>query len=197
MNESSMSAVLSNPKNFSKDAQREVPLVPLDKENLEKSQLLHKVPSPDDDIPSNVGDESQLYLVPEDCLSGDDVRPLLHIDDLGNKYRYALQPMVYSVILILIVELLERFCFYGIYYTQTLFLTGERRLECWVRFCQGVLFCVHVHHGGVYNPLCGSLYGGFSLGRLQIHLVWLAALLFARASLAGSYDHPIFLGRYL
>ena len=124
MNESSMSAVLSNPKNFSKDAQREVPLVPLDKENLEKSQLLHKVPSPDDVIPSNVGDESQLYLVPEDCLSGDDVRPLLHIDDLGNKYRYALQPMVYSVILILIVELLERFCFYGIYYTQTLFLTG-------------------------------------------------------------------------
>jgi POT family proton-dependent oligopeptide transporter len=99
----------------------EATLVPFDQE-LEAT--MKKQPSPDDDLPSNISEESQLFLVPEDCLSGDKERPLLHIDDLGNKYHYALKPMVYSVILILIVELLERFSFYGIYYTQTLFLTG-------------------------------------------------------------------------
>ena len=51
-------------------------------------------------------------------------RPLRHVDDMGNEYFYSLKPMQYSVIFILIVELFERFAFYGIYYTQTLFLTG-------------------------------------------------------------------------
>jgi hypothetical protein len=51
-------------------------------------------------------------------------RPLRHVDDMGNEYFYSLKPMQYSVIFILLVELFERFAFYGIYYTQTLFLTG-------------------------------------------------------------------------
>jgi proton-dependent oligopeptide transporter, POT family len=38
--------------------------------------------------------------------------------------HYALDPMSYSVMNILIVESLERFCFYGISYTLTLYLTG-------------------------------------------------------------------------
>lgn len=79
---------------------------------------------PDDDLPNNIHEESQLPLVPEDCLSDDPKRPLLHIDDLGNKFHYALQPMAYSVFFILMVELLERFSFYGYYYTLTLYLTG-------------------------------------------------------------------------
>ncbi len=84
----------------------------------------HVPPLPDDDLPTNIHEESQLPLVPEECLSGNQERPLLHIDDLGNKFMYALQPMTYSVFFILMVELLERFSFYGYYYTLTLYLTG-------------------------------------------------------------------------
>ena len=51
-------------------------------------------------------------------------RPLRHIDDSGNEFFYSLKPMQYSVFFILFVELFERFAFYGIYYTQTLYLTG-------------------------------------------------------------------------
>ena len=52
-------------------------------------------------------------------------RPLRHVDDsTGQEYYYSLNPMSYAVIFILLVELFERFSFYGIYYTQTLFLTG-------------------------------------------------------------------------
>lgn len=105
------------------------------------------------DLPTNVSDESQLANLPPECLasyttgislvgggneygsSGSDTtddsdemikieRPLRHVDEMGNEYYYSLKPMQYSVIFILIVELFERFAFYGIYYTQTLFLTG-------------------------------------------------------------------------
>jgi len=81
-------------------------------------------PRPDDDLPTNISDESQLAALPEECLSGDKERPLRHVDDLGNSYTYSLSPMFYSVINILMVELFERFSFYSICYTMTLFLTG-------------------------------------------------------------------------
>lgn len=76
------------------------------------------------DLPCNIHEDTQLCNVPQEFLSGCKTRPLLHIDDLGNRFHYALQPMFYSVIFIFIVELLERFSFYGIYYTLTVFLTG-------------------------------------------------------------------------
>jgi hypothetical protein len=82
------------------------------------------VTSVDDDLPFNVGSEEQLKLLPEECLSGSKVRPLRHVTEDGQVYNYALQPMFYSVIFILLVELLERFSFYGVNYTQTSFLTG-------------------------------------------------------------------------
>lgn len=94
-------------------------------------------PRPDDDLPTNISEESQLSRLPNECLAfsvtdGDneeeDVakrkRPLRHVDDSGNQFFYSLKPMQYSVVFILLVELFERFAFYGIYYTQTLFLTG-------------------------------------------------------------------------
>jgi POT family proton-dependent oligopeptide transporter len=79
---------------------------------------------PDDEIPSNVCREDQLESLPEECLSGDSDRPLRHVDEDGNVFHYSLSPMTYSVLLILIVELMERFSFYGIYYTLTMYLTG-------------------------------------------------------------------------
>ncbi len=91
----------------------------------------------DDDLPTNVSEESQLSSLPQECLAfsekdnnsaEDDLsrreRPLRHVDDTGNEFFYSLKPMKYSVVFILLVELFERFAFYGIYYTQTLFLTG-------------------------------------------------------------------------
>ena len=77
-----------------------------------------------DDLPNNVSTEEQLLLLPDECLSLDRERPLRHVDEEGNSYHYALEPMKYSVVFILLVELLERFSFYGINYTQTSYLTG-------------------------------------------------------------------------
>jgi POT family proton-dependent oligopeptide transporter len=105
------------------ESRHEAPLMAQAQTDQEKGFEQPK-PLPDDDLPSNICNESQLALVPKECLSGNEKRPLLHVDELGKKYHYALQPMMYSVIFILVVELLERFSFYGIYYTQTLFLIG-------------------------------------------------------------------------
>jgi POT family proton-dependent oligopeptide transporter len=47
------------------------------------------------------------------------------MDEYGHTYHYYLNPMTSSVIMILLIEMLERFCFYGINYTTTSFLTGQ------------------------------------------------------------------------
>ena len=52
-------------------------------------------------------------------------RPLFHVDAHGNEYTYYLKPMKASVMYILFIEIMERFCFYGINYTTTAYLTGE------------------------------------------------------------------------
>lgn len=77
-----------------------------------------------EDLPTNVSTEAQLKVLPAECLSGNKARPLLHVDESGNFLQFALRPMTYSVCFILLIELLERFSFYGIQYTQTSFLTG-------------------------------------------------------------------------
>lgn len=78
----------------------------------------------DEDLPTNVSTPEHLAEIPDFCLSGNSERPLRHVNEKGDVCTYALQPMFYSVIFILLVELLERFSFYGIQYTQTSFLTG-------------------------------------------------------------------------
>ena len=91
----------------------------------ESSNVIPQIPpQPDDELPTNICQSQQLGLVPKECLSGDNERPLLHVDAFGRKSSYSLQPMKYSVMFILMVELLERFSFYGYYYTLTLYLTG-------------------------------------------------------------------------
>jgi POT family proton-dependent oligopeptide transporter len=88
-------------------------------------RIVHVVPQVELNlIPNNVDSKEQLKLLPPEFLSGNEARPLQHIDDKEERLEYALKPMAYSVIFILLVELLERFSFYGINYTQTSFLTG-------------------------------------------------------------------------
>lgn len=77
----------------------------------------------DDELPNNVTSAEQLGDLPPECLSGDKEKPLRHVDEEGNVFHYALKPMFYSVVFILMVELLERFCFYGVNYTQTAYLS--------------------------------------------------------------------------
>jgi len=79
----------------------------------------------EEELPTNVSSEEQLAGLPTECISATDPsKPLRHVDDKGNVSYYSLRPMSTSVCCILIVELLERFAYYGIYYTQTLYLTG-------------------------------------------------------------------------
>jgi POT family proton-dependent oligopeptide transporter len=95
-------------------------------EDLQKPFSLSRSNTMDEDnLPSNICEESQLALLPDVCLSGNKQRPLRHVNEQGLVSTYSLNPMMYSVIFILIVELLERFSFYGINYTQTAFLTGQ------------------------------------------------------------------------
>ena len=127
-----------------------------------RSRSRSRPSSDDNDLPTNVSDETQLHNLPKECLAsfrsdscdnddddddddddgdddGDDgvnekammmaSRPLRYVDDSGNDICYSLTPMRYSVIFILLVELLERFSYCGIVYTQTLFLTGAYNKE--------------------------------------------------------------------
>lgn len=76
-------------------------------------------------LPDNVATKADLEIVPREYLNEEDERrPIKYSDKNGSTYTYALKPMLYSVIFILIVECLERFSYYGIDFTQTAFLTG-------------------------------------------------------------------------
>ena len=90
----------------------------------QRQKIVDVSPPSLESIPNNVGTMEQVKLLPPEFLSGNDERPLKFIDDLEDVMTYALKPMVYSVVIILLVELLERFAFYGVNYTQTSFLTG-------------------------------------------------------------------------
>lgn len=73
---------------------------------------------------SNVNTAEKLEGVPVKFLSGDNKRPLLSMDAAGNQYKHYLTPMIKSAMFILVVEGLERFCFYGVSFTQTSFMLG-------------------------------------------------------------------------
>jgi POT family proton-dependent oligopeptide transporter len=84
---------------------------------------------------TRISSASHLQSLPSEFLSDDydksspsltrTLRPLLHVDEHGHEYKYYLQPMKMAVLYILLVEMLERFSFYGINYTTTSYLTGE------------------------------------------------------------------------
>ena len=77
----------------------------------------------------NVDSEEQLAQVPSEYLSGDAAKPLLSRDAAGNEYKHVLRPMLFSVVFILLVELLERLSYYGVVFTQMSYLTGQYNAE--------------------------------------------------------------------
>lgn len=72
----------------------------------------------------SINSKEQLALLPDEYLSDHPHRPLLNRDEYGNEYKYALRPLFHSAIFILLIELLERFSYYGVAFTQTSYLTG-------------------------------------------------------------------------
>lgn len=96
------------------------PLKPLEQQQQQKASF-----RPDDELPTNVETREQLALLPPECLSGEKERPLRHVDDQGHVFFYSLKPMRYSVILILMVELLERFSFYGAFVSILTYINVE------------------------------------------------------------------------
>lgn len=92
-------------------------------------EILQSQDSVVNNLPGDVQTREQLQSVPDEFINFDiktsTSRPLLHTDAQGNVYTYSLNPVTYSVFLILVLELLERFSFYGLYMTQTTFLVGS------------------------------------------------------------------------
>ena len=76
------------------------------------------------DLPSDVNSKEQLALLPHKYLSDDPKRPLLLTTD-GVAYKYALRPLFYSALAILLIEFFERLAYYSVNNTETEFLEGS------------------------------------------------------------------------
>ena len=74
---------------------------------------------------TRISSPEHLSSLPPEFLSNDARKPLLHVDEQGHEYHYFLNPMKRAVFFILLLEMLERFSFYGINYTTTAYLTGQ------------------------------------------------------------------------
>ena len=77
------------------------------------------------DLPNDVRTHDQLTLLPEKYLSSDPKRPLLLTTSQGENFTYALRPLLYSVLAILIIESCKRMAYYSINTTEANYLTGR------------------------------------------------------------------------
>jgi len=77
-----------------------------------------------DDLPIAVNTTEELVDLPAMYRSDDPKRPLLLTVEGEPPYKYALNPVTFSVLAILVIECLERFAYYGINNNETAFLEG-------------------------------------------------------------------------
>ena len=96
---------------------RTLPVVCLNKDRSSSSSSSDTIIQNDDDNETGTNDPLDPTI--------DKERPLQHYHENGLKTTYSLTPMKYSIIFILLVEIIERFAFYSINYTQTSYLTGQ------------------------------------------------------------------------
>lgn len=132
-----------------------------------------------DTLPSNVKEPSDLAALPDECLSGNPKRPLRHVDPFGEVYTYVLVPTT-IVFLVFVVEAMERFSFYGIYYTFTMYLTGVYNEDWNAGFdaVQAASFVSLSTAVAYTTPFCGALladyftgdYGSIVIGGLMFYL---------------------------
>ena len=91
------------------------------------------------DLPNDVSSSTQLAYLPDKFLSDDKNRPLKYIytinKDTENEQhidlKYALKPILYSVVFILLFQALEPLAFYGIVTTETQYLLGSYNKLSW------------------------------------------------------------------
>ena len=94
-------------------------------EQDKKDQYADEVPvETTNEVPEDVNSVEQLDLVPDTYLSDDPKRPLKY-EVNGAVHKFALKPLFYSVIFILLVEAIERLSYYGVSYTATSYFTGH------------------------------------------------------------------------
>ena len=75
-------------------------------------------------VDSDINSEEKLSAVPDKYLSNDSKRPLLLVNADGSQSKYALNPLLYCGLFILVIELLERFSYYGLLNSQLEYLVG-------------------------------------------------------------------------
>jgi len=75
-------------------------------------------------VDSDINSEEKLATIPDKYLSNDSKRPLLLVNADGSQSKYALNPLLYCVLFILVIELLERFSYYGLLNSQLEYLVG-------------------------------------------------------------------------
>jgi hypothetical protein len=93
--------------------------------DVESSTIMEQEPLNHNEVKFvNVNTVEQLASVSPEFLSGNPTRPLLSRDVDGNEYHHYLRPMLNAAAFIMLVEGLERLCFFGVSYTQTSFLEG-------------------------------------------------------------------------
>lgn len=142
----------------------------LDTENVHDVQQRILLPRCSDieNLPCDVSTEAQLALIPDTFKSdGTHHKPLKHVDEDTNEvFTYALQPMRYAVGFILLVELMERFSYYGIIFTETSYLTGVYDHD-WNAGMTALEASSYVSMGvamAYTSPFCGALLADVFLG---------------------------------
>lgn len=129
-------------------------------------------------------------------VSNDPQRPLKH-----SNHQYALKPLWYSVVFILLIEMLERFAYYGINNSQTAYLTGAYNADwnanmtatgavTFVSTTQGIAYSLPFLGGILADGFLGD-YWGILLGTSLFYIPGL--LLIALTSypylLGPTFDH--------
>ncbi|KAL3789084.1 hypothetical protein ACHAW5_009823 [Stephanodiscus triporus] len=146
---------------------------------------------------TRISSRDHLRHLTADFLSNDDDRPLLHVDGVGNEYTYYLNPMGRSVLFILLVEMLERFSFYGINYTTTAYLTGEYN-DDWNADMPSVIASSYVSISTAVaytTPFLGALLADNLLGEYMTILLGCLACYIPGLLLIAFTTIPQFLGR--
>ena len=96
-------------------------------------------------VDTDVNTKEKLASVPEKYLSNDPTQPLLQRNADGSEQKYALNPLFYCVLFILIIELLERFSYYGLSNSQFEYLVGGYDKDWNANMTSSEFICSHTY----------------------------------------------------
>lgn len=118
-------------------------------------------------LPTNICTYEQLEQLPIECIANNPLRPIQHVNEDGITITtYSLNPMIYSVGFILLVEVLERFSYYSLNATLTSYLTGQYNSE-WNANINSIIASSYVSVSiaiAYTSPFIGAILGDRILG---------------------------------